>query len=96
MEISDLVWKLFLLLLPGVITTLFVRYISTNKNYPPFYFIIYSAILGLGTFFLLEIIISIYNIIRVVFNEKIEVCWKLNLTIWDSIVNGKADFKKRN
>jgi len=94
MAISDLVWKLFLLLLPGVITTLFVRYITTNKNYTPFYFIIYSAIFGLGTFFLLEIIISVYNIFRAVFSSKIEVCWNLNLSIWDSIINGKSDFKK--
>jgi len=74
-------------------TTLFVRYITTNKNYPPFYFIIYSAILGLSSFVILEVIHSVYHIIRAVFNSEIKLYWNLNLTIWDSIMNGKSEFK---
>ncbi len=86
MEISELVWKLFILLLPGIITTLFIRYITTNKYYPPFYFVIYSAILGLGLFIFLEIIISFFNIsISLINSTKLK--WGVNLSVWDIIIN---------
>jgi len=94
MEISELVWKLFLLLLPGIITTLFVRYITTNKNYPPFYFVIYSAILGMGTFLFMEFFISIYNIIVAIFSSKVDLEWGLNLSFWNSIFNNGDGLKK--
>lgn len=94
MENSILVWKLFLLLLPGVITTLFIRYITTNKDYTPFYFIIYSAILGLSTFLLLEIIISIFNIIKNLFCGNLNLTWKLNLSIWDVLIESDSNIKK--
>src|SRR5690554_5861964 len=94
MEISELVWKLFLILLPGIITTLFVRYITTNKNYPPFYFVIYSAILGLGVFIFLELMISIYNIFFAIFSSEHMLKWELNLSIWNPILNTGENFKK--
>lgn len=94
MEISELVWKLFLLLLPGIVTTLFVRYITTNKNYAPFYFIIYSAVFGIGVFVFLELIISVYNLLLALYTGEYNLQWGVNLSIWDSVLDTGKDFEK--
>lgn len=94
MEISELVWRLFILLLPGVIAILLVRYSSTSKEYSNFYFIIYSAIMGIGILILLELVISLYNIMIALFSSDITIQFGLNLTIWDGLIDKSKSFNK--
>jgi hypothetical protein len=94
MEITELVWHLFIILLPGVISTLMIRYISTHKQYSIFEFSIYSAILGIGTFILMELFISLYWCVIGLFSKSISTEFGLNLAIWDSLFNGKKALNK--
>ncbi len=82
---TDLLWRLFVLLLPGVLATLFIRYITTNKEYSPFYFIVYAAAIGISNLLFIEFIYSICNIIWAIFDSSIKLCFGLNLKIWDAI-----------
>lgn len=87
MEITELVWNLFLILLPGVVATLMMRYFTTHKQYPVFEFIIYAATLGISVFILMEIFVSFYWIIYSIFSD-VKLKWGLNLTIWNKLFNG--------
>lgn len=46
MQISELTLRLLLLFLPGMITVLMIEYLTVYKERKPFYFFIYSFILG--------------------------------------------------
>lgn len=90
MNITDLVWNLFVFFLPGVLTTILIRYITTSKNYSNFYFIIYSAVLGIGNLIFLEFFMNIYNLIAFVICNSKTLDIGLTLDLWDSIFsNGK-------
>jgi len=94
MQITELVWKLFLILLPGVVSTLMARYINTNKQYSTFEFIIYSATLGIATFVVMELGCSLFWIIYSIFFKKIVLTWCLNLSIWNYFVDGHKALNK--
>ena len=94
MNITDLVWNLFLILLPGVVSTLMLRYITTSKKYSIFEFAIYSAALGMGTLVIMELFYSLYSIIIAIFSSKYQVVWGLNLSIWDNLTNGQKNLNK--
>jgi hypothetical protein len=83
MVISELIWKLFLLLLPGVIATIMVRYITTCKQYSVFEFIVYSAIYGIGVFVIMELSYSLYSILSSIFIKDVKLVWGLNLDVWN-------------
>lgn len=89
MQITELVWNLFLLLLPGVISTLMVRYITTHKQYSVFEFVIYSAVLGIGTFVIMELFYSLFWIILGLFSSSVSIEFGLNLSIWNNLFNGQ-------
>ncbi|NVO10848.1 MAG: hypothetical protein HXX16_12850 [Bacteroidales bacterium] len=94
MQITELVWNLFLLLLPGVISTLMVRYITTHKQYTIFEFVIYSAVLGIGTFIIMELFCSLGCIILGIFCKSVTIKFGLNLSIWDNLFNGQKTLNK--
>ena len=94
MQITEVVWNLFLILLPGVVSTLMVRYITTHKQYNVFEFVIYSATLGIGVFVAMELVCSFYWVIYSIFSKKVSIMWGLNLNIWDNLFNGKKTFNK--
>jgi len=94
MQITELVWKLFVILLPGVVSTLMVRYITTHKQYSIFEFVIYSATLGIGTLIIMEIGYSLYWMIRGVLSSNITTEFGLNLSIWDNLFNGQKNLNK--
>lgn len=94
MEISEIVWNLFLLLLPGVISTLMIRYITTQKQYTVFDFVIYSAVLGIGTFIMMELFCSIYWLFLGIFCKSVTTEFGLNLSIWDNLFNGQKSLNK--
>jgi len=94
MEINDLIWRLFLILLPGVVSTLMLRYITTNKKYTIFEFIIYSATMGMGTIVMMELFYSLYSIIISIFSAKYFLTWGLNLSIWDNLLDGEKSLNK--
>jgi len=94
MEITELVWKLFLLILPGVIATLMLRYITTSRKYSPFEFVIYSAVLAIGMLITMEIAYSMWNIVSIPFRSGVKLEWSLNLNLWDSIFNNKQEIPK--
>lgn len=94
MEITELVWKLFLLLLPGVVATLMLNQITGSKKMTPFNFMINSALLGIASFIIMELAVSIFNIIRALFSPEIKINWGLNLTIWDNLFDNDKEFNK--
>lgn len=94
MNITELVWNLFILLLPGVISTLMIRYISTNRKYSVFDFVIYSAILGVGTFVIMELFCSLYWLLLGIFYESINIEFGLNLSVWENLFNGHNELNK--
>lgn len=94
MQITELVWKLFLLLLPGVVSAIMIRYITTNKQYSIFNFIIYSAVLGIGTLIIMEMFCSIYWAIYSFFSSPVNSEFGLNLEIWDNLFNNEKFINK--
>lgn len=94
MQITELVWKLFLLLLPGVVATLMLNQITGSKKMSPFNFMINSALLGIASFILMELVVSFVNIFRAIFSQEIKIHWGLNLTIWDNLFDNSKDFNK--
>jgi hypothetical protein len=91
MEITELVWKLFLILMPGVIATLMVNQLSSKKITSVFFFIIYSALFGIITFIIMEILYSI----GIIFSND----WKYlqlgtNLDIWDNIYDNSNKYNR--
>ena len=93
MEINYFVLNLFLILLPGVISTIMVRYVTTNQKYTIFEFVIYSAVLGIGTFIGMEFLLTIWNIILSIFGIN-SFHLDLNLTIWDNLFTEHSKLNK--
>jgi hypothetical protein len=94
MQITELVWNLYLLLLPGVVSTLMLRYVSTNKQYSIFEFVIYSSVLGIGTFVIMELFCSLYWAFLGIFNKSILTEFGLNLNIGNNLFNGQKSLNK--
>lgn len=93
MEITELVWKLFLLLFPGIITTFIYRSIATSRKYSPFEFTILSATFGIGVFILMELCISLFNILSCIYKGQ-NLIWGLNLTVWDTLFGNGGNINK--
>ena len=95
MQITELVWKLFLLFLPGVVATLMLNQLSANKITKPFEFFIYSAVLGIATIIIMEMFYSLYIVISSLFLGNLKnLCWGTNLEIWNNIFDGDSRFNK--
>jgi hypothetical protein len=94
MQITELVWKLFLLLLPGVVATLMLNQISGNKKMSPFNFLLYSALLGITSYIIMEIGVSVFNIIRALSSHELRLDWGLSLTVWDNLFANDKDINK--
>lgn len=82
MEITLLVWNLFIIMMPGIIATLFLRVISTSRKYSPFDFTIYSAIFGISSYLLLEVIYSLISCFRGLYLPI-----GYNLSVWKNLFN---------
>lgn len=94
MEITELVWKLFLLLIPGIVASLMLDQISNRNKQPVFRFIIESALFGIAAFLIMEFFYSIYNLIIYCFSAKEKFVFGLNLTVWDSLFDGTKAINK--
>jgi len=95
MEITELVWKLFILLLPGVIATIMINQVSESKKKTIFEFTVYSALLGLSSVLILEFIYSIINIIIATCKCNFSsLCWGTNLSLWDNLFDNKSSVNK--
>ena len=94
MQITELVWKLFLLLLPGIVATIMLRYISTNRRYTLFEVAIYSAVLAIGLLITMELFYSVWNIVSCPFRHTGRLVWGLNLSLWDSIFDNTKHIPK--
>lgn len=84
MEITNLGLKLLILLLPGVITTIIIRYLVTHKEFTSFYFIIYSGLFGLSSFLTMELFVMLLSTCNII-NFK-------TLNIWNFFFNDSFDF----
>jgi len=93
MEITQIVWTLFVILFPGVITTFIFRYITTNEKYTPFEFVIMSASFGVSVFVFMELFFSLYQIVICLFHWELP-RWALNLTIWDTLFSKSTNINK--
>jgi len=71
-----------------------VRYITTHQKYTIFEFDIYSAVLGIGTFIIMELFCSLYWFILGIFSKSISTEFGLNLKIWDNLLNGQSTLNK--
>lgn len=94
MEITELVWNLFVIFVPGVVATLIIRYITTSRQFTVFEFLIYSAILGIAIFAIMEICCSLYWIVLSVFDRDIFLVKKLNLSIWRRIFSSDGNLNE--
>lgn len=87
MEITELVWKLFLLLVPGVVASLMLDQIANRNKQPVFRFIVESALFGIAAFLIMEFFYSLYNLSLACFSPDKKFEFGLNLLIWDSLFN---------
>jgi len=94
MEITELVWKLFLLLLPGVVASLMLNQISSNRTQSVLIFIINSALFGIATFLIMELFVSLYHLIVSIFSNHIKIRFGLNLSIWGNLFDNKNEINK--
>lgn len=94
MQITELIWKLFLLLLPGVVLTIMMKQIFSGLKYSTFEFVINSALFGIATLILMELAYSVFNIFTTLFTEKYTLKWGLNLSIWDNLFDNEKNFNK--
>jgi hypothetical protein len=93
MQITELIWNLFLILLPGVVSTLMLRYITTSRQYSIFEFVIYSAVMGIGVFVIMEFFYSVFMILSSLYHRH-SIAWGLNLSIWDNFFSGEKGLNK--
>lgn len=61
MELSEFTLRLFILFLPGVIAYLIVLYLATYTKISPFFFVIYSFVLGFISYLVYHIILFLIN-----------------------------------
>jgi hypothetical protein len=94
MQITELVWKLFLLLIPGVVATIMLIQITGDKKMSVFNFVINSALYGIASFLIMEFSISLFNIIKTLFYPGHVIKWGLNLTIWNNLFDNNKEFNK--
>lgn len=94
MQITELVWNLFLILMPGVVATLMFKQIFSGVKYTVFEFVINSALFGIATFIIMELGYSIYNIVIALFSKDITISCGLNLSIWNNLFDGNEEFNK--
>jgi len=94
MQITELIWNLFLLLLPGVVATIMIKQIFSGIKYTIFEFSVNAALFGIATYIIMEFGYSIFNIIHAIFSPKISLQWGLNLTIWDNFFDNNKDYNK--
>lgn len=93
MELTELFWNLFIILFPGVIATYFYRFISTERKYPPFEFLITSATFGIFILIIMELCYSLCSIITSIIDFQMPT-WGLNLSIWDALFSGEHVINK--
>lgn len=91
---TELIWNLFLLLLPGVVATLMIKQILSGIKYTVFEFSVRSALFGIATYIFMELGYSLYNLIYAIFSPEISLRWGLNLSIWNSFFNYSTDSDK--
>ncbi|EQA71154.1 hypothetical protein LEP1GSC059_1189 [Leptospira noguchii serovar Panama str. CZ214] len=91
MEISDLALRIIIVLIPGFLTTLLFRYLSTHKDYSNFYFIVLSSVFGLSNYLVLEVLFQLLNLLKCIFVFITNGNWiienKLFVSLWGSLVN---------
>ncbi len=91
MEISDLALRIIIVLIPGFLTTLLFRYLSTHRDYSNFYFIVLSSVFGLSNYLVLEVLLQLWNLLKCIF-IFITKCGliienKLFVSLWGSLID---------
>ncbi|MDR0893153.1 MAG: hypothetical protein LBN24_11160 [Mediterranea sp.] len=95
MDITELVWKLFILLLPGVIATIMINQVSEHKKSSIFEFTVYSAVLGLSSVLIMEIFYSLWNVLVAIFTWNFHsLRWGTNLSLWDNLFGNRVEINK--
>ena len=85
---SELLWKLIILFLPGVISVILIRYLTINRHFSSFYFIVFSITIGLFDFLVLELIYFVFNLVFWQSNQG----FGNNLHIWETLLKEKDVF----
>ncbi len=93
MEISDLALRIIIVLIPGFLTTLLFRYLSTHKEYSNFYFMVLSAVFGLSNYIILELLYQIVHLGKIILNKVFGIFdsypldGKLFVSLWTSLID---------
>ncbi|AYV55421.1 hypothetical protein EFP84_07785 [Leptospira kmetyi] len=91
MDISDLALRLIIVLIPGFLTTLIFRYLSTHKDYSNFYFIVLSSVFGLFNYLFLEFGYQIWFLFRNLYfwfmNKEPIPESRLFVSLWKSLMD---------
>ena len=91
MDISQLAVRLIILLLPGVISALLVEVLTVHKKWSQFRFGLYSVVLGLIAYAVLQTLAAAFNGALHEFNIT---CFNpVNLTFWDSLFDDTKPVK---
>lgn len=59
-NITDFIFYLSLLFIPGIVGSLILRYLTVHREFSQFYFIVYSLILGVLSYSILELVTKVY------------------------------------
>lgn len=95
-NITDFLFNLSLLFIPGIISSLLIRYLTVHREFTQFYFVIYSLILGIISYSFLEIITQVISVFECRCFDPLcfEVYNKIgeNLDFWKLITSEQTNF----
>ena len=94
MEISDLAYKLILLLSPGIVTALLFRYLTIHKSFTAFYFFVAASFFGITNYLLVEFLAQVFYLIpqKIFFKNNSEL--QPFLKIWQTFFENEIQPNK--
>ena len=84
MQISDLMIRLIILIIPGIVATLIVDTLTTHREWNPFRFSIYSVLLGVASYTFYQLFLYLWSLLIVLYPSFPT---PPSLTFWLSLFN---------
>ena len=87
MKITEFVVYILIIFLPGILSLIYIRYLTVGKDIVNFLFFIYSAVIGIICYVILEILHWIYFWVKSLLGTIEATELGTNLDIWTSILS---------
>lgn len=86
MQISELTIRIIILIIPGIVATLIVDILTTHREWSPFRFSIYSAVLGVASYVFYQLFLYLWSLLILLcpFFPSFP-----SLTFWSSLFDNK-------